>query len=90
WRFGNWLSLNHWAQSFMERHNETLPQAVLNTPKLVEWSKPLPKSQWVNPPKQLIHLNQLLEKEYAKGNKPHEIDLYAIYQQVEAKEKKRA
>ncbi|MDX1304663.1 hypothetical protein, partial [Photobacterium sp.] len=43
WRFGNWLSLNHWAQSFMERHNETLPQAVLNTPKLVEWSKPLPK-----------------------------------------------
>ncbi len=56
----------HWYTEYRMKH--ILPKAVPHD-WLAEWSKPLPKSRWATPSKEVTELSELLRAAYLRGEK---------------------
>ncbi|WP_139281697.1 hypothetical protein [Vibrio aerogenes] len=67
WQLWSLISLRPFAHWYMEYLLDVLPKKNIHREAAIQWSQPIPESEWAKPSEQLQEANRRVRELYAKG-----------------------
>ncbi|WP_415846568.1 hypothetical protein [Vibrio aerogenes] len=83
WVIWHTLTLRYFAHRYLEWTLDVLPKKNIHREAAIQWSQPIPESEWAKPSEQLQEANRRVRELYAKGLDWESPEVQAVLREYE-------